>query len=235
MPLFNLKLSLSFLPLPYRTASKNATFLTTLNYTGKISYLEHVVVVISISAYPRGGIQINLVSPAGTNVTLLQNRPNDIQPGKYNKWPFVSVMFWGENPSGNWTLTISNSNSSDAIITVEQCEFHGVLYTPTVVARIPEECHSDYCYDASAPVDECESPLKEKIGEKYYSLKIIYLWFSQQKWNVTNVRVSAHTHILHKYAAVKMDMNYKKMGIIVQVTVPKVPSRVLLQPTSLQI
>jgi subtilisin-like proprotein convertase family protein len=169
-------------------ASKNAPFKTTLNYSGNISYLEHVVVVISISADPRGDIQINLESPNGTNVTLLQNRPNDIEAGKYNEWPFMSVMFWGENPNGEWTLTISNRNSSDADITVEKFEFYGVLYTPMVIARIPGECHSDlrnahtlecinndkcppgyakhhdYCYkNETEPIAECESPLKYKI------------------------------------------------------------------------
>ena len=193
--------------LPHRTASENAPFSTTLNYTGKISYLEHVVVVISISADPRGDIQINLQSPNGTNVTLLQNRPKDTGAGEYNEWPFMSVMFWGENPNGNWTLNISNRNSSDAIITVEKFKFHGVFDTPMVIAKIPEKCHSDcergcaaegskycdsckhfrnahtlecidtcppgytkhhdYCSnDESEPIEECDSPLKYKIGEK---------------------------------------------------------------------
>ncbi|CAI8020344.1 Furin [Geodia barretti] len=140
-------------------ASKSAPFSTTLNYTGKISYLEHVVVVISISADPRGDIQIYLESPAGTNVTLLQNRPNDTEAGKYNKWPFMSVMFWGENPNGNWTLTISNRNSAvEANITVEKFEFHGVLYTPMVITRIPKhDCERACAAEGFEYCDSCKN------------------------------------------------------------------------------
>ena len=33
--------------------------------------------------------------------------------GLFNKWPMMSVHFWGENPVGNWTLTVVN-RSPDA-------------------------------------------------------------------------------------------------------------------------
>lgn len=55
-------------------------------------------------------------SPAGTTSTLLGFRPADQIYGGFslfNKWPMMSVHFWGENPVGNWTLTVVN-RSPDA-------------------------------------------------------------------------------------------------------------------------
>ena len=116
-----------------------------MNYAGKFSFLEHVIVKISVSAAPRGGIEIKLQSPSGTDVILLQNRPNDTKHGDYYKWPFMSVMFWGEDPTGTWTLTISHNDSSSGVanITSVEFEFYGVLNEPMVVARIPQHCHPD--------------------------------------------------------------------------------------------
>ena len=64
--------------------------------------------------------------------------------GQYRNWPFMSVMFWGEDPSGQWNLTISTRSSnievfvSDIVFT-----FFGVAATPEAVANTPDVCHSD--------------------------------------------------------------------------------------------
>lgn len=185
-----------------------------------------MVVRVSLEAFGdgderRGDIVVNLVSPQGTLSTLLNHRPydgkshgpvnfftilfnlfNPVQK-KYSNWPFGSVMFWGEDPAGNWTLSISSVNSQTSInITDVQFQFFGVSSVPEAVADIPQQCHSDcsrgcarngsefcdscvnlrnaytlecidqcptgytehngYCYNASLPIEECNSPLKFK-------------------------------------------------------------------------
>ena len=112
--------------------------------------MEHVIVNMTVSvasslfAGARGDIQIQLTSPSGTTSTLLGHRESDFLSGGYYDWPFMSVMFWGENPHGEWNLVIT-SNSSNTQVDVSDIgfQFFGVSNTPESVANIPDECHSD--------------------------------------------------------------------------------------------
>ena len=178
-------------------------------YGGSISYLEHVVVRISVNvptnvfSLGRGDLYINVTSPFGTLSTILMPRAFDRQPGGYIDWPFMSVMFWGENPTGQWTVNIETRFATGvAEVTKVEIEFYGVSRVPEAVANIPDQCHSDckrgcarqgsnycdscdnlrnahtlecidqcpsgytehngYCYDATLPFKECNSPLKNK-------------------------------------------------------------------------
>ena len=92
----------------------------------------------------RGDIKIELTSPSGTVSTLLGHRDDDFVHGGYFDWPFMSVMFWGEDPTGEWTLTIT-TQSSHTDVNVYDIEFqlYGVSSIPESVANIPDECHSD--------------------------------------------------------------------------------------------
>ena len=76
-----------------------------------VKYLEHVQCKISLRYYPRGNVQITLTSPSGTRSTLLLPRNRDNFASTFDDWPFLSVHFWGEDPSGQWTLEVSNMSS----------------------------------------------------------------------------------------------------------------------------
>jgi len=73
-----------------------------------VRFLEHVQCKISLRYYPRGNVQVTLISPSGTRSTLLMPRPRDSFASTYEDWPFLSVHFWGESPQGEWKLEISN-------------------------------------------------------------------------------------------------------------------------------
>ncbi|XP_075144791.1 furin-like protease 1 isoform X1 [Haematobia irritans] len=73
-----------------------------------INFLEHVQAKITLTSQRRGDIQLNLISPAGTKVTLLTPRVHDTSHSGFNQWPFMSVHTWGESPHGNWQLEIHN-------------------------------------------------------------------------------------------------------------------------------
>ena len=92
----------------------------------------------------RGDIKIELTSPSGTVSTLLGHRDDDFVRGGYFNWPFMSVMFWGEDPTGKWTLIITTQSSlTDVIVYDIEFQFYGVSSIPESVANIPDECHSD--------------------------------------------------------------------------------------------
>ena len=91
----------------------------------------------------RGDIRLELTSPQGTTSIILPYRILDSWPGEYTNWPFMSVHFWGEDPSGDWTLTITNRGSSGVVeVSDVQFTFYGTAETPEVISRIPQECHS---------------------------------------------------------------------------------------------
>ena len=183
---------------------------------GNVGYLEHVVVQVSTAFEGvdteyyieddvyyylyydiqhfydnvdpnRGDIQLELRSPRGTTSILLPYRTRDSWPGEYNKWPFMSVHFWGEDPSGDWTLTVRNRGTSGVVeVSDVQFTFHGTAETPGAISRIPEKCDSacargcaaagaEFCdscrrlRDASSLrcVDECAEGLEMRSGYCY--------------------------------------------------------------------
>ena len=112
--------------------------------------MEHIVVSMSVSVADsslsgiRGDIQIQLISPSGTPSTLLSHRERDFSSGGYYEWPFMSVMFWGEDPTGEWNLIItSRRNITQVDVSDVEFQFFGVSTTPESVANIPNTCHPD--------------------------------------------------------------------------------------------
>ena len=80
------------------------------NSANTVRYLEHVQARISLKYLPRGDLKISLTSPRGTQSHLLLPRPKDRLGSSFDNWPFLSVHFWGEDPTGEWKLgTIINN------------------------------------------------------------------------------------------------------------------------------
>jgi len=84
------------------------------NMLSKVRYLEHVQARISLKYFPRGSMKIALKSPRGTKSFLLLPRPKDKIASTFEDWPFLSVHFWGEDPTGEWQLELSNAGSKQA-------------------------------------------------------------------------------------------------------------------------
>ncbi|XP_019130796.1 neuroendocrine convertase 1 isoform X2 [Larimichthys crocea] len=72
--------------------------------------LEHVQVEASIEYTRRGDLHITLTSPAGTTTVLLAERERDTSSNGFRNWDFMSVHTWGEDPSGTWTLKITDTS-----------------------------------------------------------------------------------------------------------------------------
>src|SRR5262249_41805671 len=66
--------------------------------------LEDVEVQLNISHPWRGQIEAYLTSPMGTTSRLIYQNPAD----SFNNidWTFLTNAFWGENPTGQWTLNV---------------------------------------------------------------------------------------------------------------------------------
>eukprot|EP00092_Neocalanus_flemingeri_P016381 GFUD01017730.1.p1 GENE.GFUD01017730.1~~GFUD01017730.1.p1 ORF type:complete len:788 (+),score=166.57 GFUD01017730.1:342-2366(+) len=77
----------------------------------QVSKLEHVQMGVKITDenVRRGDISIGLSSPSGTKSTMISERRNDRSAVGFDTqaWPLMSTHFWGEDPTGNWTITLS--------------------------------------------------------------------------------------------------------------------------------
>eukprot|EP00095_Tigriopus_kingsejongensis_P009291 snap_masked-scaffold175_size286436-processed-gene-1.14 protein:Tk09291 transcript:snap_masked-scaffold175_size286436-processed-gene-1.14-mRNA-1 annotation:"furin-like convertase" len=106
-----------------------------------VQFLEHVQCKVSLRYYPRGNIMIVLTSPSGTRSTLLFPRPRDSFATTFEEWPFLSVHFWGENPTGTWKLEVMNmgsdppNRSGQGILRKWQLIFYGTQENPVRVPR----------------------------------------------------------------------------------------------------
>ena len=94
----------------------------------------------------RGDIMIELTSPQGTTSTLLPYRNYDFvnsddEGYAYHLWPFMSVHYWGENPVGTWTMTVTFKSSSGYVsVSDVNLALYGTSSTPQAVANIPMVC-----------------------------------------------------------------------------------------------
>ena len=146
-----------------------------LNYNDDVRFLEHVVVQLTAVFEPVGGIlqpqsgdiELDLTSPMGTTSNLLPRRPQDTRIGGYRDWPFMSVHFWGEDPTGDWTLTVRNHWFIGTLVVRDiRFTFYGTAQVPAAVARIPQQCHELCLRDCAAPGPEfCDACRQLRLAD----------------------------------------------------------------------
>lgn len=106
------------------------------------------------NAHPRrGDIRITLTSPQGTESVLLPYRNYDfVNEEGYDDWPFMSVHHWGENPVGQWTLTV-NFRSRSGYVSMRGLSMmlYGTAVTPQAVQNIPTDCNALCVRGCSGP------------------------------------------------------------------------------------
>ena len=104
------------------------------NSASGVRYLEHLQARISLKYQPRGDLRISLKSPRGTTSHLLLPRPKDRVGSTFDNWPFLSVHYWGEDPTGEWELKIKNVGKKKAatpgILKHWQLVLHGTEQNP---------------------------------------------------------------------------------------------------------
>ena len=102
----NLKI-LNFSPVTLKHNTSSCT-----NLPNCVSRLEHVRLYVTLDSFPRGGLEIELVSPSGTRSHLLRRRSKDMFGSALANWGFMSLHFWGEDPRGQWAVTIKQTSRS---------------------------------------------------------------------------------------------------------------------------
>lgn len=99
---------------------------------------EHVTLALNIPGIKKGRLQINLTSPAGTNSVFCEphSDTDTVNGNEFENWTFMTVRNWGENSSGNWTLTITNSGNATGNLTASTLTVFGTQ-TPALSNPLP--------------------------------------------------------------------------------------------------
>lgn len=121
------------------------------------------LVIHSLRARRHNVVFINALS---CRSILLPERQNDFvnDEGYYN-WPFMSVHHWGEDPTGDWKLSIYFSSDAGYVsMTDLAVVLYGTSQIPDTVSRIPEECDSQCVRGCAAQGEEyCDSCRNRRI------------------------------------------------------------------------
>lgn len=94
-----------------------------------IQSLEHFELFMDIEHGTRRSLEISVQSPQGTNVLLMVGREKDSITSGIKDWTFMTVFFWGENPTGKWTITINdkrNSGGAPGLLRKLKVILHGI-------------------------------------------------------------------------------------------------------------
>jgi subtilisin-like proprotein convertase family protein len=79
--------------------------------------VESVELLLEISSFSRGHLEITLTSPQGTKSVLHPGRRPE-NTHMEDRWKLLTVRNWGEDPNGEWTLTIVDLVEGD----VDSCQ-----------------------------------------------------------------------------------------------------------------
>ena len=109
--------------------------------TQAVRSLEHVQVVVTLSASQRGRVELSLTSPSGTRQILLARRHVDMSPQGLNGWVLMTVHCWGEDPRGNWTLTVSTTATSGTHLSL--CVF--MVFFIVIILLLMCYCYQHLC------------------------------------------------------------------------------------------
>ncbi|VDK21054.1 unnamed protein product [Taenia asiatica] len=75
-----------------------------------IAFVEHIQVFMTVRYDHRGLVRVRVISPSGTVSELMPVRLFDAfsKFDGIDRWPLMSVQFWGEPSAGEWKIIIDN-------------------------------------------------------------------------------------------------------------------------------
>lgn len=119
--------------------------IATASCGNKIERLEHVEAHITFDCIRRGEVELFLTSAQGTQSKLLTKRRKDISSATSFSWKFMSVHYWGENPSGTWSLKMRVKDSAVAgSLTKWKLVFFGTKDNPIMNMNNNNSLNTDF-------------------------------------------------------------------------------------------
>lgn len=91
--------------------------------------VENVAVYIELDHASRGDLLVILTSPSGVaSVLAPSRRPENTVLGGNERWKLATVRHRGENPNGNWTLTVVDEHPQKMITDSECVDYDWEIY-----------------------------------------------------------------------------------------------------------
>jgi len=120
-----------------------------------VNFLEHVQLTLDMTYSRRGAVDIELISPNGTQSQILNPRIADKSTRGYKQWVFMTLHMWGESPRGQWKLIISDNTreSNRGALTQATLTLHGTQQLPNY-RRTGSKCGEPR---KSSPLRSCRS------------------------------------------------------------------------------
>lgn len=130
-----------------------------------LEHIEQLITTVHISSTKRGAVSVHLISPHGIDSRLAQARSHDTDKDGFNDWSFSSVAHWGEEPTGTWTLKVTNNEPDKQKVTVKawQLKLFGESIDPNKAEKF--EIDKDYS-EINKKEEEPEQPAETVQPEK---------------------------------------------------------------------
>ncbi|XP_064610776.1 proprotein convertase subtilisin/kexin type 7-like [Liolophura sinensis] len=150
----------------------------------ELKTLEQVQVIVTLSHWRRGNLEIRLTCPSGTQSIVGAARPKDSSGEGLNGWVFSTVRCWGEMPLGEWSLTVidtgAKTSNPTGMLRKWQLRLFGSPMTPEEFQsrkRLISEAMSgkflNDSYNLPCPPPDNTEPEKPVIEERV--LKVLLL------------------------------------------------------------
>nr|XP_018915743.1 PREDICTED: neuroendocrine convertase 1-like [Bemisia tabaci] len=162
-----------------RQFSPSADFITSVKTDAcGIRFVEHVQLRSTINHTRRGAIEVYLQSPSGTISKLLEARERDQSNHGFRNWPFLTLEFWGENPSGLWrgmVRDVSSREHHDGEVESMTLVIHGTVDEPEHYKNgprkydpfdVPEDYDEPDAYEALKAEQEHDAQQKHQFTDK---------------------------------------------------------------------
>lgn len=113
----------------------------------EVNYIEHIQLYVTLEYSYRGALSIHLASPSGISTCVLSAREADFSKDGFKDWAFMSVHTWGENPVGDWKLSVldtKGSESNTGILRDYTLVIHGTKEMPDHMKRGNRVYNTEY-------------------------------------------------------------------------------------------
>lgn len=136
-----------------------------INTPSPVIYVEHVQLIVDIEYTNRGSLDIFLISPSGTVSTLLTRRPFDKSRAGFDRWPLMSLHFWGESSIGKWTVIVRDKDGQNnrGLLRNATLLLHGTTLRPAHMAQ-------KRVYEGESQVQSFIDPVLELDEDDIYDL-----------------------------------------------------------------
>ncbi len=102
----------------------------------------------------------------------------------------MSVHFWGEDPSGNWTLSVIFRVSGSADVSGVNVILYGTSEVPEAVSNIPSQCDAACARGCAGPGPQnCDACVDLRDAETLECISQCPAGYTERNWYCYNASI----------------------------------------------